>query len=62
VTISICDEVGLELWDDSLPPAADHEMGMSEYGSDSPAPAPQVPIVVAAPLLLSLQRVPTNIA
>ena len=55
MTISICVEVWLELWDDSLPPAAEHETGMSEFGSNSPAP--QVPIVVAASLLLSLQRV-----
>ena len=60
MTIVICDPLGLELWDDSLPPAADHEMLMSEFGSD--VPTPQVPIVVAASLHLSLQRVPTNLA
>ena len=58
-TIAIFDPLGLELRDVSLPPAADHEMGMSEHGSDSPAP--QVPMV-AASLLVSLQRVPTKIA
>ena len=37
VTIAMCDELGLEMWDDSLPPAPDHEMGMSEFGPHSPS-------------------------
>ena len=49
VTIAICDELGLGMWDDSLPPAPDNDMGMSEFGPHSPAP--QVP-TVTAPFLL----------
>ena len=49
MTIAIWDELGLGMWDDSLPPAPDNDMVMSEFGPQSPAP--QVP-AVAAPFLL----------